>query len=121
MCSSDGSPCTGVDPEFQQDAARVIELAEKAMDTWSVLDTDFLAPPVVWAATAALANVAGLVVRAWGGYPQVFDQRTVFHKQLSLPCIIRCVHLARSHTTRSVLHFGQSKQCIMRPRRSDVG
>ena len=41
------------------------------MDTWSVLETDFLAPPVVWAASAALDNVAGLAVRAWGGYPQV--------------------------------------------------
>ncbi len=62
--------CAGVAPEFQQDAARVLELAEKAMDTWSVLETDFLAPPVVWAASAALENVAGLAVRAWGGYPQ---------------------------------------------------
>ena len=40
------------------------------MDTWSVLETDFLAPPVVWAASSALENVAGLAVRAWGGYPQ---------------------------------------------------
>ena len=40
------------------------------MDTWSVLETDFLKPPVVWAASAALENVAGLAVRAWGGYPQ---------------------------------------------------
>ncbi len=40
------------------------------MDTWSVLETDFLAPPVVWAASAALENVAGLAVRAWGGYAQ---------------------------------------------------
>ena len=45
------------------------------MDTWTILDTDFLAPPVVWAASSALDNIAGLAVRAWGGYPQVLSSK----------------------------------------------
>ncbi len=60
----------------------MLELAEKAMDTWTVLHTDFLAPPVVWAASVALENVAGLAVRAWGGFPQA--------RQCSVVSAARC-------------------------------
>ena len=67
--------CTlGVDPEFRDDVARIVEAAEKAMDTWTVTCTDFYPPPVVFSATAILRNVAGLAAIPWGGYAQVAQQ-----------------------------------------------
>lgn len=100
----------GIDPEFQQDAARVFELAEKAMDTWTVLDTDFLAPPVVWAATAALGNVAGLAMRAWGGYSQVW--LTTPDSRLPPPLMYAPLHVPQTITNVALwarLPFTQSQ------------
>ena len=61
----------GVDPEFRDDVARIIEASEKAMHTWTVACTDFYPPPVIFGATNILRNVAGITAIPWGGYPQV--------------------------------------------------
>lgn len=60
----------GIDPEFRDDVARIIEASEKAAATWTVTCTDFYPPPVVFGAAAILRNVAGITAIPWGGYPQ---------------------------------------------------
>lgn len=50
---------------------RVVEVAERAADSWQAAVTDFQPPPVVAFASAAVAQLAGVGCVAWGGYPQV--------------------------------------------------
>ena len=59
-----------MDPDFRDDVARVVEVAERAADSWQAAVTDFQPPPVVAFASAAVAQLAGVGCIAWGGYPQ---------------------------------------------------
>lgn len=59
-----------VAPENRRDVARVLEIAERASNSWTVTYTDFLSPPVVQDALSALSKTADLSCIAWGGYPQ---------------------------------------------------
>lgn len=58
------------DPEHRRECAKVLEKAERAAAEWSVIVTDFLAPPVVADATMVLRQLADVAVVPWGGYPQ---------------------------------------------------
>ena len=74
-CDREWSVGAGIDPEFRDDVARIIEASEKAANTWTVTCTDFFPPPVVFGATAILRNIAGVSAIPWGGYPQARQQR----------------------------------------------
>lgn len=60
----------GVDKEHHDDVLRVIEQATRAVDDWRVAVTDFYPPPVVYAAIAAVQQMADAAAVPWGGYAQ---------------------------------------------------
>lgn len=60
----------GTDAEYRDDVGRVLEQAERALDTWTVQHTVFLPPPVVAEAMIVLKRLADLAAIPWGGYPQ---------------------------------------------------
>ncbi|EFN54575.1 hypothetical protein CHLNCDRAFT_35967 [Chlorella variabilis] len=60
----------GVDAEHRESVARVVELAQRAADSWAVLHSDFHTPPVVADALMVLQRMADVAGVAWGGYPQ---------------------------------------------------
>ncbi|KAK9833775.1 hypothetical protein WJX74_005499 [Apatococcus lobatus] len=60
----------GVDPEYREDIARILDLADQAQATWTTVFTDFYAPPVVAAALIALRKLADVTAVPLGGYPQ---------------------------------------------------
>ena len=59
-----------VAPDNRKEVARVIEIAERAVDRWETVFTDFLSPPVAADAMSALTGAADLTAICWGGYPQ---------------------------------------------------
>ncbi len=78
-------PHAGVEPEFRDDVARVVEAAERAADSWQTSVTDFQPPPVVAFAAAAVRQLAGVGCIAWGGYPQAGDFLQGFPADLMAP------------------------------------
>lgn len=67
----------GVDKEHHDDVLRVIEQATRAVDDWRVTVTDFYPPPVVFAAIAAVQQMADAGAVPWGGYAQAERCRCV--------------------------------------------
>ncbi len=65
----------GVDPDYRETVARVIDRADQAIKTWEVVCTDFLSPPEVAQAQQALNRLVDIVTLPWGGYPQAERQR----------------------------------------------
>jgi len=61
--------------EYRDTLARVIDLAERAIQQWGVTVSDFLPPPEVEACLAAFANLTEIELLAWGGYAQAERQR----------------------------------------------
>ena len=60
---------TGIHPDARDDVARVLELADRAASSWTVAASDFMRPPSVTAALAALCPLADVAGVAWGGHP----------------------------------------------------
>ena len=60
----------GVATEHRDEVARILELAERAEASWTVLHTPFHTPPVVADALAVLGRLADMAAVPWGGYPQ---------------------------------------------------
>lgn len=60
----------GVSADNREDVARVLEQAERALDSWEVHSTAFYSPPVVAEAMIALQRLADVVAVPWGGYSQ---------------------------------------------------
>lgn len=50
--------------------ARILEQAERAVDSWDTAYTDFYPPPVIADAMVSLQQMASVVAIPWGGYPQ---------------------------------------------------
>ena len=59
-----------VAPDNRKEISRILEIADRAADRWDITFTDFLPPPVVADAMAALSGRADVVCVAWGGYAQ---------------------------------------------------
>lgn len=67
----------GVHPDAREDVARVLELADRAASSWSLLASDFLRPPSVAAALAALAPLAGVAGVPFGGHGRAERARLI--------------------------------------------
>ena len=88
----------GVSAENRDAVARIVEHAERALDSWTVVHSDFHSPPVVAEALAVLGRMSDTVAVAWGGYPQAERCRQVPSLLLRLlpqlcqalePCVCR--------------------------------
>jgi len=60
---------------FRDPLARVLDLAEQALKTWTVRYSDFLSPGALAEITERLGSLADLHWQSWGGYPQAERQR----------------------------------------------
>lgn len=60
----------GVAAENREDVARILEQAQRAADSWTVVHSDFYTPPVIADAMAVLQRMAEVAAVPWGGYPQ---------------------------------------------------
>ena len=60
----------GIDSEDRETVARIVEQAERAVDNWTVLFSDFVRPPVAAATLSVLSRMADTAAVAWGGYQQ---------------------------------------------------
>lgn len=58
----------GVPAENRADVRRILELAERAGDSWEVVNTSFYSPAVIGDAMAILNRLADVVAVPWGGY-----------------------------------------------------
>ncbi|KAJ9532100.1 hypothetical protein QJQ45_003821 [Haematococcus lacustris] len=56
--------------DYRKEVDRVLELADRAAVRWELTWTDFLPPPVVGDAMAALAGRSDVQALPWGGYAQ---------------------------------------------------
>jgi photosystem II S4 domain protein len=65
----------GISKDNRDDVARILEQAEQARDTWTVVHTAFYQPPVIADAMGILSKLADVVAVPWGGYPQAERQR----------------------------------------------
>lgn len=61
--------------EHREEVSRVIDLAEQAIKTWSVVATDFFSPPVLAEVKSLFDKLTEIEVLTWGGYPQAERQR----------------------------------------------
>jgi len=73
--SGDLDLLAGVSADYRSDVARVIELAERARDSWTTIHTSFYSPPIISDAMIVLSRLADIKATAWGGYPQAERQR----------------------------------------------
>ncbi|WP_218081952.1 photosystem II S4 domain protein [Anthocerotibacter panamensis] len=64
--------------EFRDTLARMIDLADRALQRWDTTVSDFLPPPEVEEVLGAFSRLTEVQVLAWGGYPQAERQRLVF-------------------------------------------
>ena len=60
----------GVAAENRDDVARIVEQAQRAASSWTVVHSDFYTPPVIADAMAVLQRMADVAAVPWGGYPQ---------------------------------------------------
>ncbi|AGY58136.1 photosystem II S4 domain protein [Gloeobacter kilaueensis] len=67
--------------EHRDVMARLIDLAEVALRDWSVVVSDFYAPPEVGEALAIFERLVELHAVAWGGYPQAERQRIALARE----------------------------------------
>ena len=58
----------GVPKDHVETVQKVVDRARRAADQWSVEVTDFLEPPAADAAQRAVAKLADVEARAWGGH-----------------------------------------------------
>ncbi len=61
--------------ENREIVARAIDLAEQAIKTWEIVETDFLSPPEIAEVTGVFSRLTDIEVIATGGYPQAERQR----------------------------------------------
>lgn len=61
--------------ENRETIARILDKAEQALKTWSVMLTDFLSPAILVEVLPIFDNFTELHCLAWGGYPQAERQR----------------------------------------------
>lgn len=56
--------------EYAIEVRRVLELAERSLDTWEVLHSPFLPPPALLECVARLKRMSEVQFITWGGYDQ---------------------------------------------------
>jgi photosystem II S4 domain protein len=61
--------------ENREIVARSIDLAEQAIKTWEVVETDFLSPPEIAEVQGVFSRLSDVEIIATGGYPQAERQR----------------------------------------------
>ena len=61
--------------ENKETLSRVLDLADRAIQTWEVVCSDFLSPPEVAEAIALFSRMTEIHCLAWGGYAQAERQR----------------------------------------------
>ncbi|MEM9155075.1 MAG: photosystem II S4 domain protein [Cyanobacteria bacterium J06642_2] len=61
--------------EHRETLARVLDLADRALRTWTVTQSNFLSPAEVGEIVPHLKQLTELEVVPWGGYPQAERQR----------------------------------------------
>ncbi len=83
----------GVDPDYRDSVARVIDQADQALKTWEVICTDFLSPPELAQVQQSLHKLVDIVLLPWGGYPQAERQRLAIARS-ELPLTSQEVPLA---------------------------
>lgn len=74
-CKGNNSLLTGISKDNRDDVARILEQAEQARDSWTVIRTAFYPPPVIADAMGILSRLSDIVAVPWGGYPQAERQR----------------------------------------------
>lgn len=79
--------------ENRDDLARLIDLADRAIATWEVTVSDFLAPPVLIEVREQFARLAEVQLLAWGGYAQAERQRLALARP-DLPLATEHVEIA---------------------------
>jgi photosystem II S4 domain protein len=61
--------------ENREIVARAIDLAEQAIKSWEVVETDFLSPPELAEVQSVFSRLSDIEIIATGGYPQAERQR----------------------------------------------
>jgi photosystem II S4 domain protein len=61
--------------ENREIVARAIDLAEQAIKSWEVVETDFLSPPELAEVQGVFSRLSDIEIIATGGYPQAERQR----------------------------------------------
>jgi photosystem II S4 domain protein len=82
--------------------ARSIDLAEQALKTWEIVETDFLSPPEVAEIQGIFSRLTEVQLIASGGYPQAERQRLGFCRS-ELPFEPAQVPLAAVHIAGNFL------------------
>lgn len=67
--------------EHRETIARLIDLAEVALRDWSVVCSDFLAPPETGEALDLFGRLVEVHAVGWGGYPQAERQRLALARE----------------------------------------
>lgn len=67
--------------ENRPEITRMIDLAEKALKTWEIVQSDFLSPPVLAEVQSIFANLIEVKLISWGGYPQAERQRIAIARE----------------------------------------
>lgn len=61
--------------ENREVVSRLLDLGDRAIQTWDVVCSDFLSPPEITEALQIFSRMTEIHVLAWGGYPQAERQR----------------------------------------------
>ncbi|OIP76346.1 MAG: photosystem II S4 domain protein [Oscillatoriales cyanobacterium CG2_30_44_21] len=61
--------------ENREVVSRLLDLGDRAIQTWDVVCSDFLSPPEITEALQIFSKMTEIHVMAWGGYPQAERQR----------------------------------------------
>ncbi len=61
--------------ENRETITRIIDLAEQAIKTWEITQSDFLSPPEIFEAERIFQRLTEVEIILWGGYPQAERKR----------------------------------------------
>jgi photosystem II S4 domain protein len=78
--------------ENRETLSRLLDLGDRAIQTWEVVCSDFLSPPEIIEALRVFGKMTEIQVLAWGGYEQAERQRLAFARS-ELPLDVSMVSL----------------------------
>ena len=78
--------------ENRETLSRLLDLGDRAIQTWDVVCSDFLSPPEIIEALRVFGKMTEIQVLAWGGYEQAERQRLAFARS-ELPLDVSMVSL----------------------------
>ncbi len=79
--------------ENRETITRIIDLAEQALRTWEIIQSDFLSPPEIFESESIFQKLTEVEIVAWGGYPQAERKRLAIARS-ELPIDTSNVELA---------------------------